>query len=155
MDPNSQHQRWSRWSFDIISPDLARRPKSSEVVDNARRFFATGFHSTVGRVRVDRRAMDRYAVSVEIEGPPVHDPCYRMDVARRVAEHFVARGFGPQARIEHWTVMCLAGDAEDGKPPAQALFMPQIASDSACFALNPPAQGLGIPSIASTAVVWR
>ena len=67
MDPNSQHQLWSRWVFGVESP---KRPEVQEVMDNARRFFAEGFKSTVGRVRCDNQG-HYYSLIVEIEGPPV------------------------------------------------------------------------------------
>ena len=126
IDPNSEHQLWSRWTFGVeASP--AKLPDVDECADNARRYFAKGFRSTIGRVRCDRQGT-YYVFVVEIEGPPGHDPDYADAVKRDFTERFMAQGFGPGARLVRFVVGVLAGDQQDGRPPEQLLVMPGLAS---------------------------
>lgn len=125
IDPNSQHQLWSRWIFRIDAP-VEKRPPVDEVVANARRYVAKLFHSTIGRVRCDQQG-GRYVLIVEIEGPPAHDPAYVARVIEDVRTRFVAQGFGPRARLTDTVVGILAGDTQDGQPPAQLIVMPRLA----------------------------
>ena len=127
MNPNSTHQRWSDWRF-LVHADRVRRPSRREVLENARRFFSQLFGTTVGRLRVTVVGSDRYLIHVQIEGPAPYDPGLQRAVRDRVAEHFVARGFGPSARLVSMHVALLAGDAQDGTPPAQLLALPSILS---------------------------
>ncbi|MEO8481091.1 MAG: hypothetical protein ABI634_02705 [Acidobacteriota bacterium] len=127
MNPNSTHQRWSAWTF-VVQARADKRPARLEVVDNARRFFRAGFKSTVGRLQVEVTG-SRYVIAVQIEGPPCHDPAYRLHVAGEVRERFVRPGFGPGARLVQMDVRLLAGTAEDGQPAAQLLVLPSIYFD--------------------------
>ncbi|MGH7184698.1 MAG: hypothetical protein ACREIB_00235 [Pseudomonadota bacterium] len=126
IDPNSQHQLWSRWIFGVEA-SLAKLPPVKECADNARRYFAKGFQSTVGRVRCDQQGT-YYCFIVEIEGPPGHDLEYVESVKRNFVERFMAQGFGPSARLVRFEVGILAGDQQDGKPPDQMLVMPGLAT---------------------------
>jgi len=155
IDPNSQHQLWSRWIFGVqASP--TKLPPVQECADNARHFFAKGFQSTVGRTRCDQQG--RYYVFVtEIEGPPAHDPEYIAAVKRQFIEHFMARGFGPSARLVRFHVGVLAGDQQDGQPPNQMLVMPLL--DIATQLHGPHengavTQGLGMPALSSTTKLY-
>lgn len=124
MDPNSQHQLWSSWVFGIqASP--TKRPDVREVVDNARRYFTTVFHSTTGRVRCDEQG-GYYVVIIEIERPPAHDVTFASRVRDDFRERFVKQGFGPKAQLVRFEVSILAGDQQDGKPPDQLLVMPYV-----------------------------
>lgn len=124
MQPNSVNQRWSRWSF-TVAAEPPRLPDVSEVVDNARRFFAKGFQSHAGRVRVDQQG-NFYMIVVEIEGPPVHDLAYRDFVRSRFIEHFMWKGFGGSSRLTAFEAGLLAGSEEDGSPPAQLIVLPTL-----------------------------
>lgn len=121
IDPNSQHQLWSRWVFGIQA-DAGKCPPVDTCADNARRFFARGF-GTVGRVRCDQQGT-YYVVVAEVEGPPAHDPDYRAAVKRQFRERFLRAGFGDSARLVRFDATVLAGDRQDGAPPAQMLVMP-------------------------------
>jgi hypothetical protein len=123
MDPNSQHQRWSRWIFGIQATPQ-KRPAVLEVVDNARRYFTARFHSA-GQVRCDEQD-GYYCLVLEIEGPDAHDPEVVARVQADFTQRFMAPGFGQGATLVRFTVGLLAGDAEDGRPPAQLLVMPSI-----------------------------
>jgi hypothetical protein len=123
MDPNSQHQIWSRWIFGVdASP--TKLPTVDECIDNLRRFFKAGFKS-VGRVRCDQQGT-YYSIVVEVEGPPVHDPEYVLSVRQNFVDNLMLKGFGPSAQLKTFEAGLLAGDAEDGKPPTQMLVMPQL-----------------------------
>lgn len=132
IDPNSDHQMWSRWTVWVPQLETSRRPEVREVLENARRFFRLLF-GTAGRVRVREeyslRDLTRGAMVIEceIEGPPAHDPAYRQNITRRLRDHFVARGFGQTeaegCRIE---TCILAGDLQDGRPRPQMIVMPHI-----------------------------
>lgn len=150
MDPNSQHQRWSRWIFGIEA-NPAKCPDHMAVVDNARRYFRKAF-KTVGRVRCDQQGT-YYCLVVEIEGPPAHDPGYVESLKRDFTERFLAAGFGASARLTRFDVALLAGDAEDGTPPDQMLVMPHVALVPV-LAGGPVAQSLGMPNLPSTAKLY-
>lgn len=131
MDPNSQHQRWSRWVFGVeASP--SKRPSVKECVDNARRYFAKAFQSTVGRVRCDAQGT-YYCFVVEIEGPPAHDPEYVRALKADITERFLRPGFGPSVQLVRCEVGLLAGDTEDGTPPEQFLVVPQLPVTTALY----------------------
>ena len=124
IDPNSQHQVWSRWVFGVeAAPN--KLPPVSECVDNARRFFSKGFASSVGRVRCDQQGT-YYVFVAEIEGPPAHDPAYAESVRKEFAERFMVPGFGPGAQLVRFTTGILAGNQQDGNPPDQLLVLPSI-----------------------------
>lgn len=124
MQPNSQHQMWSRW---IVGWEVEfnRLCPVREVRMNVRRYFAAGF-GTIGRFRVTKPNLWAYEVEVEVEGPPAHDPEYRERVKRQFIEHFLFRGFGLSARLVRFEVKVLAGDQEDGRPPDQMIVIPPI-----------------------------
>lgn len=144
MDPNSAHQRWSRWTVRIaLGP--GPRPTLAEVVENARRFVRAVFQTTAGRVRVVEEATvggtteppaaviaraarplvaDVVVIQAEVEGVPVHDAGYVESVRRQFLDHFVARGFrGSTGTVE---AALLAGTREDGTPGDQLLVVPSI-----------------------------
>lgn len=127
IDPNSQHQRWSRWIF-IVKADR-KIPTEREARENFFRWCATGFQSTVGRGRCERRASwggIYYRFVIEIEGPPAHDPEYVESVKAQFQKHFMAKGFGQGAQLHRFRVILLAGDTQDGKPPEQMIVLPTI-----------------------------
>ena len=143
MDPNSSHQVWSRWTFVFRVRQDMSEVGVKEVTDNARRFFAAGFGSTAGRVRCDAQQIAtptpaqqgtwHVVVTLEIEGPPVHDPDLRTSVKADFREHFVKEGFGPSARFIDFSAGLLAGDVQDGKPPAQLLVMPAAVNSTILY----------------------
>ena len=126
MDPNSQHQIWSRWIFGVEA-NPQKLPKARVCAENARTYFAKLFRSTVGRVRCDAQGT-YYCFVAEMEGPPAHDPAYARSVRRGFRSRFMAQGFGAGARLVRFDVAVLAGDTQDGKPPEQMLVMPPLSS---------------------------
>lgn len=123
INPNSQHQMWSRWTFQVRA-DLRKVPRYIDCINNSRRFFKLLFGS-VGRARCDQVGRD-FTFTVELEGVPAHDPQYVKDVKRQFTKHFMHRGFGFSARLTLFEVGVLSGDKQDGKPPDQLLVLPQL-----------------------------
>jgi hypothetical protein len=127
LDPNSGNQRWSRWRF-VVQPGR-RLPRTREVRNNWQRYMPKLFRTTVGRGRVAKVWVEKrmyYAITAEVEGPPVHDPDFVAWVRREVQGVFVERGFGVGARLREMDAVLLAGSAEDGKPASQLLVLPSL-----------------------------
>lgn len=134
LDPNSQHQLWSHWTFTIY--EGGRHAPYADVVTNARHWIRAGF-GTVGECRVCERLVTArgsddeaflqqvYIIEARVEGVPAHDPGYVASVRRQFLQRFVAPGWGPLAAGDV-QVKVLAGDTQDGKPRAQLIVMPSI-----------------------------
>lgn len=127
IDPNSQHQLWSRWTFEIFS---TKRQSLTEVLDNARRWLRQGFGS-VGHVRVSKRIWS-WVIIAEVEGMPAHDPDFVASVRRQFQHNFVELGWGRLGwgRVK---VEILAGDKQDGNPPSQLVVIPTVKVDVSCL----------------------
>jgi hypothetical protein len=122
VDPNSQHQLWSRWEFRVE----AKIENLREIELNAARWLRKGFGS-VGRTRVSpeiKATGSSLLIECEVEGVPAHDPDYVASVERGF-RRFVDQGFGVGARASV-DVKLLAGDFEDGKPRAQLIVVKRI-----------------------------
>lgn len=132
MDPNSQHQLWSRWTIAFQAHPTRGLPSVEVIADNARRFFAQLFNSTVGRSKsvITGSIVE---VTCEIEGPAAHDAELRAAAIAAIRANFVLKGFG--VHDASVTVGILAGNIQDGKPPAQLIVMPQVLSASEVFAV--------------------
>ena len=93
MNPNTQHQLWSQWTFKVYS---SKRIPIEEIKLNAAKWLRMGFGS-VGQARVYRDTTSfpsHVVIQARVEGPPAHDPDY---VAKVKAEFttFVQKGWGP------------------------------------------------------------
>jgi len=119
IDPNTQHQLWSEWRFEVF--DCGKHPPFEDVKTNAARWVRMGFGS-VGRMRVEERVRS-WAIVVQVEGVPANDPSYVRSVRQQFQKHFVEKGWGPLA-VGIVEVKLLAGDIQDGKPPQQLVVMP-------------------------------
>lgn len=122
IDPNTQHQLWSRWRFVVYGPAV----ELSEVELNAGRWLRQGFGS-VGHARVQEQTQNglvAYVIEAEVEGAPANEVGYVTSVKRNFYR-FVRKGWGITAHgsVE---VEILAGDRGDGKPPSQLVVMPTI-----------------------------
>ena len=130
LDPNSQHQFWSRWTVTLRAHSGRPLPSVQEIADNARRFYKLLFASSIGHVRADIQGR-HITIVCEIEGPAAHDPDLRANAIYRIREHFIRKGFGhADANVE---VGILAGDVQDGKPPTQLIVMPHVISTAEVF----------------------
>jgi hypothetical protein len=121
MNPNSQHQLWSRWEFDI--DEVGRHVPRKDFEYNAARWIRAGF-GTAGEIRV-RQTIEGWRIEVLVEGVPAHDPWYVASVRQQFRQRFVAQGWGPMA-IGRVSVKVLAGDVQDGRPRAQLLTLPPL-----------------------------
>lgn len=119
MQPNSQHQLWSRWRFVVHS---TKPVPYREVVENAMRWLRQGFGS-VGQARITERVLT-WEIECIVEGVPSHDPGYVAHV-RRKFRGFVVAGWGVAA-VDSVSVKVLAGDVQDGRPRSQLVAMPSI-----------------------------
>lgn len=117
MDPNSQHQIWSKWTFTVRS---VKTIPLLELKQNVARWLRMGFGS-VGEWRVVRKVWD-VIIEVSIEGVPAHDPSY-VNSVRRGFRDFVEKGWGVTA-IDTVDVKIMAGDQQDGRPRSQMIVMP-------------------------------
>ena len=126
MDPNSAHQLWSRWEFRVHGKPIPTK----ELRFNVARWLRKGFGSA-GRCRISNELTNGSAVTlieVEIEGVAAHDPAYVRSVKRGFAR-FVEQGWGRMAYCSV-EVEVLAGDVQNGKPPAQLVVMPTIPKET-------------------------
>lgn len=122
IDPNSQHQLWSRWVFSILGKEIPLR----EVEANAANWLRLGF-GTVGRARVTQRVLKGqvlYIIEAEVEGKPAHDPSFVASV-RRAFDSFVYKGWGPLG-TGTMSVRILAGDEQSGAPRKQLVVVPTL-----------------------------
>lgn len=120
MNPNSQHQLWSEWTFNVW--DSGKHPSYNEVLDNTRRWLRKGFGS-VGEMKVEEKVRSWHIV-VRVEGVPATDPNYQVQVHESF-QRFVEQGWGILA-VGVVDVKILAGDEEKGEPPAQLVVLPII-----------------------------
>lgn len=120
IDPNSQHQLWSRWTF--VFWDTGKHPTIAEVKENAAKWMRMGFGS-VGRGRVTQFTnvfgMQQWTIEAEVEGVPAHDPQYKEHVRAEFKKNFLEKGWGLMAAFVDMKVAVLAGDIQDGSPPSQ------------------------------------
>lgn len=121
MNPNSDHQIWSAWTFSVH--EAGRHVPRADVELNVARWLRAGFGS-VGEVRV-RPMPYGWRIEALVEGAPAHDTAYVESVRLQFQQRFVAQGWGPLASGSV-TVKVMAGDVQDGKPPAQVVIVPQL-----------------------------
>jgi hypothetical protein len=121
MDPNSQHQLWSEWTFDIF--EGGKHVPFVELKPNAIKWLRKKFGSA-GRVRFEE-GPSGWKIIAQIEGVPAQDPNYVAAVKVQFANQFVLKGWGNLAK-SRVDVRTLAGDMEDGSPPTQLVVMPTI-----------------------------
>jgi len=92
-DPNTEHQVWSRWTFEVR--ECVRTVPHKEVELNAARWLRKGFGS-VGKARV-ARTVTGWRIEAIVEGAPVQEPAYVAHVAQEFQQRFVEPGFGTLA----------------------------------------------------------
>lgn len=125
MDPNSQHQRWSKWWF-IVHPGITKRPTYLMVRDAAATYARIHFGMTTAMEVKEEFNRDtkktEWHIKVRSEGHPIHDPIY-VEAMTRLWRRWVARGFGPDALLEVREAKLEAGDRQDGTPRDQLIIM--------------------------------
>jgi hypothetical protein len=139
MDPNSQHQIWSLWTWTVTPPlekrttllqfgksprkrKILTRPRNFEEIKvNCARFGRKAFGST-GQMNVQHWSNGQYIVKVRTEGHPVHDPAFVTWMNGNWEKFFIS-GFGKGTQVKLETKL-EAGDAQDGKPRDQLIIVP-------------------------------
>ena len=119
MNPNSQHQMWSKWTWQVRPGRLLRR-SYAEVQTNCARFGRKAF-GAASQMRI-HQTRDGWAVECLTEGHPVNDESFRSYMAE-CWETFFIRGFGIGTVVK-MTVQRMAGSPENGKPADQLIMMP-------------------------------
>jgi len=125
MNPNSEHQRWSKWVF-LIHPGGVKRPSFCDVKANAARFARLRFGVTTAmEVKEEYNPgtkKSEWRISVRSEGHPVHDPDFVKFMAEQW-QRFGELGFGPGTRTECLQAKLEAGTRQDGTPNDQLIIM--------------------------------
>jgi hypothetical protein len=128
MDPNSQHQSWSKWSYRVY-PEAARRPSFAMVKLLAARYARELFGAASQmRIRYGTDDAGKLCWDFEVlsEGHPVHDPDF-VDTIHRLWAAFLKTGFGGGCKITRATAELKAGAREDGRPADQLIILPSLA----------------------------
>ena len=151
-DPNSQHQKWSKWTWSIRPGRQLVRPleevtyniaKAFRTIDTLKAFFRVG-----SQVRI-QSTVDGYTLEILAEGIDAHDPSVVEFIRREMTILFV-NGFGVDTQVTQ-SVKWMAGDKEDGKPRDQMLILPRILDTRVWEEVREPKnQTLGMPNIADT-----
>lgn len=127
MNPNSQNQRWSKWTITIF-PGWARRPTFEEVKLNAAR-FGRELYRSASEMRVQEvwtpDTGKTYRIEVLTEGIDVHDPELVARVERQWLNDFAIKGFGPGTTLT-CEAKLMAGSRQDGTPTDQLIIAPPV-----------------------------
>lgn len=123
MNPNSQHQRWSFWSYTVYPGAPASVPVHfTEMRLNCMRFGRLLFGSASCMRIVHTKLY--WEVSVLSEGHPVHDPQY-VEWMHEQWRQFFNKRFGNQCEVRVHARL-EAGDRQDGRPPDQLILLPEL-----------------------------
>jgi hypothetical protein len=134
MDPNSQHQLWSLWTW-TVKPERApsklvsfgaakKLPLSVDAIKTNIARFAQKCFGNAGQMNVSQYSDGKVEIKVRVEGHPVHDPAYVQHI-RRSWDRFLVNGFGQRSKIE-FSAKLEAGDVQDGKPREQLIIIPPL-----------------------------
>jgi hypothetical protein len=132
--PNSQHQTWARWTFVVHAyAHPLTMPDLEAVKQNCARFFGKLTRGGAALLNIEQVALptspgvSRFVITLRWDNRQALDTNYQAEIGRLVGRFF-AEGFGPATTCHLKPVVIEAGDAEDGKPPAQLLIVPSLAS---------------------------
>ena len=92
IDPNSQHQIWSHWTFTVHAS--GRHPSYADVKKNVTTWLRKGFGS-VGQAKIVEH-VNSWVIEARVEGVPADDPKYYDYVCSEFSK-FVELGWGPLA----------------------------------------------------------
>lgn len=121
MDPNSQNQRWSKWTITVTG---GKHPSFAQVKVNAARFGRKVFGSP-SQMRIHEfPAGPRWEIEVLTEGHPAHEPLY-VESVRQLWIRWGIEGFGLGAQVTV-EARLVAGSRQDGSPPDQMLILPSL-----------------------------
>ena len=132
--PNTQHQTWARWTFIVHAyANPLTMPDFEAVRQNCARFFGRITRGGAAVLNVEQVALPstpgvtRFVATLRWDNRQALDSDFQAHVGRLVGRFFY-EGFGPSTTCHLKPVVIEAGDAEDGKPPAQLLIVPALAS---------------------------
>lgn len=130
MDPNSQNQWWSKWTF-TVRPGIRGSWTLDDVKANCARFgrkaFGSGSQMRVTVIDVPKAQRNhpglKKGLKVEVltEGHPVHDPRFEEVMGNQWRAFFVA-GFGAGTTTDVKAEL-KAGSWQDGRPAEQLLMI--------------------------------
>lgn len=125
MNPNSQHQRWSKWVFRILPGEL-KRPTYCDVKHNAAKFGRLKFGmTTVMNVEQQYNRETKkteWVIMARTEGHPVHDPDF-VSFMHQEWTRFALMGFGVGTECKLEQAKLEAGSRQDGSPTDQLIIM--------------------------------
>lgn len=128
-DPNSHHQTWARWVFDVRAITAAwLAPDFAQVQMNMARWFRGLTRGTAAALQVDQVASAtspgtlRYTVTLWWDRRDVLDAEFIARI-RGEFERYMRGGLGESTTVTVKPPKLLAGDLEDGLPRAQWLHM--------------------------------
>lgn len=120
MNPNSAHQTWAVWVYQIRGATTGQRV--TDVLTNCRRFARKAFGSAA-QLRV-RQSRTHWEVRILAEGAPVEDRAFTTWMhAQWVA--FFLHGFGSRSVVTA-RARLMAGPRGDGNPADQLIILPSI-----------------------------
>lgn len=134
MDPNSKNQLWSRWTATIFvryktvhSTPTFQNEMRAACARFYRKLFGSATELKIDQTQVMRPGLKtKFVVDCRTEGHPAPDPAFRRAQMDEIAAFFGKnlRRYG-EVNV-HIDVKIEAGDAGDGKPPAQLIMGPPI-----------------------------
>lgn len=139
MNPNSQHQLWSRWDVTVTPPTrwTVLPPTLGITPDLWARFVRNMFGTTAGEVRLEERGGGMFSrrpwqifAQARLEGVPAHDPAYRAYMERRLADLWIGCFRSQGTTTVEIDVHIEAGDRQDGAPPAQLIMLPTLTPEA-------------------------
>jgi hypothetical protein len=132
MNPNSANQLWSLWTT-IIGVPFHQTHAGDEFQNEMRSATARVFRKLFGSAtelritRVFMPGLTQFKVECRTEGFPAPDGVFRKRRMDAIAEFF-GKNLQRYGRVDvRVDVRVEAGDAGDGKPPAQLILGPPVA----------------------------
>jgi hypothetical protein len=124
MNPNSQNQMWSKWTFTVTQSKPTQVPFEVAKANLAK--FGRRKFGSASQMHITQEGL-HWTVEVRTEGHPVHDPEFvsHMEQDWRA---FLWLGFGLQSDIT-CSVKLEAGSRQDGTPADQLIILPPISFD--------------------------
>jgi hypothetical protein len=120
MNPNSDHQMWSLWVYEISG--ATKGQFFNDVVRNCARFGTKAFgHAAQMRVL---QYQSHWEVRIMAEGYPVHDDKF-VAWMHEQWRNFLLKGFGYSSVVAA-SAKLLAGRPQDGRPADQLIIMPTL-----------------------------
>ena len=131
-DPNSQHQTWGRWTFQVAAyVPLLLQPNFAAMQAECQRWFGRLTRGSAAELHIAQLGSPsspgllRYTVTLRWDRRDALDAAYQERI-RALFEGFLRGGIGATVTVTLRPVVIEAGDAEDGHAPAQLLVLPVL-----------------------------